>query len=319
MSAPTPVADRSRPGRPTAGPAQSPAGPVAQQRRSRGFIPAMLAPMTVLLAAFTLYPFVSVLWESLHRNDLTRPNDNGFAGLSNFQSALTAPGVPTAVALTAALVLFAVVLEFALGLLAASLLWRAVRGSRFYLSMLVLPFGATPVAAYLAWRLMLNPDGGQVNALLGALGLPTPGWTSEPWLARVAILTVDVWQWTPFITLVMLAGLKALPDEIFEAASLDGANAFQRLIRLAVPMLKPLIAFVVTFRAIDAVRTFDSIWIITGGGPGSATETLTVSIYRSAFNNLQIGQAAALGLLLMIVLIFLGKRFAAPALQRLED
>ncbi|MGW0503490.1 carbohydrate ABC transporter permease [Micromonospora sp. NPDC003241] len=296
-------------------------GPPRRPREDRGrrlFLVGMLAPMTVLLLAFTLYPFVSVLVGSLRRNDLTRPDEQGFAGLANFADALSEPGLLRAVLLTVGMVLVAVVAEFALGTLAASLLWRPLRGSRLYLALLVLPFGATPVAAYLSWRLMLNPDGGQINATLGALGLPTPGWTSEPMLAVVALVVVDIWQWAPFITLVMLAGLKSLPDETFEAGALDGANAVQRLVRIALPMLKPLVAFVVTIRAIDAIRTFDSIWIITGGGPGAATETLVVRIYRTAFNDLHIGEASALGLLLLVVLFILGKRFAAPALQRLE-
>lgn len=287
-------------------------------RGRRLFLVGMLAPMTALLLAFTVYPFVSVLVGSLRHNDLTRPDQQGFAGLGNFANALQEPGLLRAFLLTVGMVVVAVAVEFALGTLAASLLWRPLFGSRLYLALLVLPFGATPVAAYLSWRLMLNPDGGQVNATLAALGLPTPGWTSEPMLAVVALVVVDIWQWAPFVTLIMLAGLKSLPEETFEAGALDGANAFQRLVRLALPMLKPLVAFVVTIRAIDAVRTFDSIWIITGGGPGDATETLVVRIYRTAFNDLHIGEASALGLLLLVVLFLVGKRFAAPALQRLE-
>lgn len=199
----------------TAGRAVSPAPPTpppvvhppdGHAPSGKRFLIAMLAPMTLLLLMFTVYPFVSVLWGALHRSDLTRPDDDTFTGAANFLTVLESPGLLTAVLLTAGLVVCAVALEFALGLTAASLLARTVRGSRFYLAMLVLPFGATPLAAYLAWRLMLNPDGGQVNTLLAALGLPAPNWTSEPWLARLAILVVDVWQWTPFITLVMLAG-----------------------------------------------------------------------------------------------------------------
>ncbi len=304
---------------PAAPPGTTRRTPRPDDRRSRRlFLIGMLAPMTVLLLAFTVYPFVSVLVNSLRHNNLTRPDEQGFAGLTNFANTVQEPGLLRALLLTVGMVLVAVVAEFALGTLAASLLWRPLRGSRLYLALLVLPFGATPVAAYLSWRLMLNPDGGQINAALAAVGLPTPGWTSEPMLAVVALVVVDIWQWAPFITLVMLAGLKSLPDETFEAAALDGASALQRLVRIALPMLKPLVAFVVTIRAIDAVRTFDSIWIITGGGPGAATETLVVRIYRTAFNDLHIGEASALGLLLLVVLFIVGKRFAAPALQRLE-
>src|SRR5690606_6673075 len=116
-----------------------------------------------------------------------------------------------------------------------------------FLSLLVLPFAATPVASYLAWRLMLSPDGGQINALFELIGLPAVQWTSEPALALVSIIIVDVWQWTPFVTLVMVAGLQSLPGEVFEAASLDGASGTQRLMQIAMPMLRPLIGFVLTF------------------------------------------------------------------------
>lgn len=288
------------------------------QRRSRGFVLGMLTPMFVLLAAFTLFPFVSVIGYAFTKNDLTKPFDHGFAGLSNFAAALTDAGLVYSVLFTALLVAVAVAIEFVVGFVIATLLWRPMRGGRVYLAMLILPFAATPVASYLAWRLMLNPDGGELNAILGAVGLPTLAWTSDPTMAVVSIILVDVWQWSPFITLVMLAGLQALPGELFEAAAIDGAGVVQRIRNIALPMLKPLIAFVVTFRAIDAVRTFDSIWIITNGGPGSATESLVVRIYREAFTNLSIGEAAALGLIFLIVLTVLGRLFAAPALQRLE-
>ena len=282
----------------------------------RWFTTLMLAPMVLLLAAFTVYPFLSVLWFSLTKQDLTQPDASGFTGLDNFSAALSTPGLVRSVVLTVVLVVVVVTLEFGLGVLAAAMLWQPIRGSRAYLSLLILPFAATPVAAYLAWRLILSPDGGQLNTLLDALGLPTPAWTSDPILAAVSIMAVDVWQWTPFVILILVAGLQGLPADVSEAAALDGANLAQRLRHVALPMLKPLIVFIVTFRAIDAVRTFDSIWIITAGGPGSATEILTVRIYREAFINLSIGEASALGLLLLIVLIVLGKWLAAPALQR---
>ncbi|MFV0253286.1 MAG: carbohydrate ABC transporter permease [Beutenbergiaceae bacterium] len=289
-----------------------------RRRSGRVFVLAMLLPMFVLLAAFTLYPFVSVLVYSLREMDLTSPSRDGFAGLSNFVGAMSASGLLNSVVITIVLVVTVVIVEFITGFFVATMLWRPLPGSRIYLSLLVLPFAATPVAAYLAWRLMLNPDGGQVNTLLSAVGLPEQAWTSDPTLALVSIMAVDIWQWSPFVTLIMVAGLQSLPSEPFEAAALDGAGAWQRVRLVALPLLKPLIAFVVTFRAIDAARTFDSIWIITQGGPGSATETLTVRIYREAFTNLDIGQASALGLLLLIGLIVLGRTFAAPTLQRLE-
>lgn len=288
------------------------------QRKSK-FVLFMLLPMIVLLAAFTLYPFVSVLIYSFQKRDLTNPAESGFAGLENFAGVLSSSGVSYSLWLTILLVVVTVLVEFVLGVLAAALLWRPLPASRLTLSLLVMPFAATPVAAYLAWRLMLNPDGGQINTALEAIGLPALSWTSEPALAVVSIILVDVWQWTPFVTLIMVAGLQSLPSETFEAASLDGASAWQRTVRVALPMLKPLIAFVITFRAIDAVRTFDLIWLITQGGPGSATESLTVRIYREAFTNLDIGQASALGLLVLILIMVLGRVFAAPALRRLES
>lgn len=302
-------------------PSEQPNRAARRQSRKRPrspFVALMLTPLTLLLAAFTLFPFFAVLAYAFQEMDLTRPDLDGFAGVANFVGALASPGLGHAVLLTVVLVVVTVVLEFALGLLAASLLWRPLPGSRLYLSLLVLPFAATPVASYLAWRLMLNPDGGQVNTLLGAMGLPTAAWTSDPTLSVVAIIAVDVWQWTPFVTLILVAGLQSLPHELFEAAALDGTTGPQRLWRIALPLLRPLIAFVITFRAIDAVRTFDSIWIITQGGPGSATETLTVRLYRMAFTNLDIGEASALAVVLLIVLILLGRLFASPALRRLE-
>jgi multiple sugar transport system permease protein len=278
----------------------------------------MMAPMIAVLLAFTVYPFLAILWFSTHAYDLTQPDQTGFVGLENFRDALATPGFAHSAVITGLFVAVTVGIQFPLGFGVAALLWRPLRGARFYIAMLALPFAATPIATYLGWRLMLNPGGGQFNVLLQSLGLPQLPWTSSPELAFVSLMLVDIWTWTPFVALVMLAGFYALPDAPFEAAAIDGAGFFKSVMLIAFPILRPLAAFVIMFRVIDAFRAFDVIWIITGGGPGDATETLTVRTYRAAFLDLDIGVASALSLVLLVSLVLLGRLLFVRIMEVME-
>ena len=278
------------------------------------FAPAfMVLPIVVYLAALTLYPFLANVWFSLHAMDLTQPWNRGFTGFDNYVDVATRNAFAKSFAITLAYVIVSLLIQLFLGIVVALALWQPIRGHRLFTAILVLPFGLTPVALALAWRLLLNPAGGGLNRLLELLGIPGVNWTASPMLALPSLILVDVWQWTPFVVLILLAGLVALPKEPFEAAEMEGADYWQRIRHVALPMLKPLILVVVLFRSIDLFRTFDTIWVITGGGPGNATETFNMLLYRVAFQNLDFGQASALAIL-MLVLILLCMQ---PFLQRL--
>lgn len=272
-----------------------------------------LAPLIIVLVALTLFPFVANVWYASQKMDLTQPFEQGFAGLSNLTAVVTQPAFLHSLKITAVFVVLALAVELTLGFLVALALWRPVAGARIYSTILILPFGLTPVALALAWRLLLNPSGGGINTLLSALGLPTFDWTASPTLALPSLILVDVWQWTPFVILIFLSGLVALPREPFEAAEVEGASYWQSVFYVALPMLKPLVLIVVLFRGIDLFRTFDTFWVITGGGPGDATETVNMLLYRLAFQNLNFGQASALALMLLALIIVLTQ----PLMKRL--
>jgi multiple sugar transport system permease protein len=273
----------------------------------------MLAPMVIVLAALTIYPFVANVFYSLQAKDLTQPFNDGFNSGANFSAVLGRDAFLHSLGVTATFVVVSLAIQLVLGFLVALMLWRPIVGHRIFTTILILPFGLTPVALALAWRLLFNPAGGGINLLLTTLGLPALDWTASPALALPSLIIVDVWQWTPFVVLILLAGLIALPREPFEAAAVEGAGYWQSVFLVALPMLRPLLLVVILFRGIDLFRTFDTFWVITGGGPGDATETLNMLLYRLAFQNLNFGQASALALVLLVLILALSQ----PLMKRL--
>lgn len=281
---------------------------------------AMLAPMILTLALLTLYPFFANVWYSVRAMDLTQPFKTGFVGLRNFEVMVLSPNFVKSLTITVIFVVVALALELIIGFLVALSLWRPLKGSRIFTTILILPFGLTPVALALAWRLLLNPAGGGINVLLASLGLPPLDWTASQELALPSLIIVDIWQWTPFVILILLAGLVALPKEAFEAAAVEGAGFWRSVYHVALPLLRPLILVIVLFRGIDLFRTFDTFWVITAGGPGNATETLNILLYRTAFQNLNFGRAAALALVMLVIVIVVTtpivKQLVAPRDRR---
>ncbi len=269
----------------------------------RMFVIATMAPAVIVLFMLTIYPFLTNIWYSLLSYDLTRPDVRPFVGLANYVDILTDPDFLAAIGRTAYYVVLAVGIELIVGLLIAVLLSQNLRGQTFFRVLLVIPLSATPVAVGLIWRLMFNPTGGLANGVLNTLGMKGLQWTSSANGAIPSLVMVDVWQWTPFVVLILLAGLLALPDEPFEAARIDGASALQTFWYLTIPMLSPMIYVALLFRFIDSLKTFDIIFTITGGGPGRYSTTLNILTYRTAFEFLHMGVAAAMAILMLILAI----------------
>jgi multiple sugar transport system permease protein len=282
-------------------------GPARASRAARAsrrlFIIGTLAPATLVLVALTLYPFFANIYYSLLKYDLIRPKSRPFVGLNNYLNLLTSPEFLEAAARTAYYVALAVGVELVLGLLIANALSHITVGSAVSRVILVLPIAATPVAVGLIWRLMYNPTGGLANHLLESVGLPASKWTAGMGTVIPSLALVDIWQWTPFVVLILLAGILALPDEPFEAARIDGASGLQTFWYLQLPMLRSLILIAVVFRVIDSLKAFDIIWVMTGGGPGQASTTLNVLAFRTAFEFLHIGSAAALAVIMLMLAI----------------
>jgi len=270
------------------------------QWREKAFPYALLAPALLLLAALTVYPFFYILHTSVHR--LT-PAGETFVGAQNFLRLLGDPFFYRAAVQTLVFTASALTLEFALGLALALLLDSQIRGRALWRALLLLPMILPPVVAGVTWRLIYNPGFGPLNGALRLLGLDTRRltWLADPIVALASVVLVDVWEWTPFVFLILLAGLQAIPEEPYEAARIDGSSPWQTFRHVTLPLLLPALLVALLLRTMDLVRLFDSVFILTQGGPGFATETLSLYIYKTAFRFYDFGYAAAASLALLVV------------------
>ena len=267
--------------------------------RERALPYLLIAPTVAVLLALSIYPLLYAVKVSLQAGTgaglrWTLANFARLASDRFFLDALGHTFVYAAVALT---------LEFLLGLGLALLLNGQLRGRSLFRAALLVPMMLPPVVVGVVWRLMLNPNFGAINGTLKGTGLKTEAltWTASPRLALASVIAVDVWQWTPFMFLVLLAGLQAIPQEPYEAARVDGSSAWQTFRHVTLPLLKPAILIALLLRTMDLLRVFDQIFILTEGGPGFATETISLYIYRTAFRFFDFGYAAAMSFVLLVL------------------
>ncbi len=259
----------------------------------------LVAPTLAVLVALSIYPLIYSVKVSLQAesSEGVRWTVQNFARLFKddfFLSALAHTLVYAIIALT---------FEFLLGLGLAVLLNRKMRGRSFFRAALLVPMMLPSVVVGVVWRLMLNPNFGAINGTLQGFGANTESltWTASPTLAFASVILVDIWQWTPFIFLILLAGLQAIPEEPYEAALIDGSSAWQTFRHVTLPLLKPAILIALLLRTMDLLRVFDQIFILTEGGPGNATETISLYIYRTAFRFGDFGYAAAMSFVLLLL------------------
>ncbi|HYM11477.1 MAG TPA: sugar ABC transporter permease [Bryobacterales bacterium] len=262
-----------------------------------------LAPTLLVLVALSIYPLIFAVEVSLR-------TPSGY-GLGNFTRLATDRLFLISLWQTIAYTASALAVEFALGLALALLVNREFRGRGLLRSILLIPMLLPPVVVAVIWRLILNPEFGVLNGTLRSLGLNTAKltWAAAENTAMPSVILVDVWEWTPFMFLLLLAGLQALPVEPFEAAVVDGASRWQIFRRLTLPMLRPVIAIAVLLRGMDLLRVFDQIFILTQGGPGFATETVTLYIYRTAFRFYNFGYATAMAFVLLVATTVIARAF----------
>ena len=272
-------------------------------RGGRGF----LLPGLLFLFAIDLVPLVYSAWLSLYDWWLLRPSSIRFIGLGNYLRLATDPELRRAVVVTGLFTAGAVVLEFLVGLGLALLFSQPFRFLRPLRVVLLLPLFVVPVVGATMWRVIFHPDMGPLNYYLNLFGLGRPPWLSDPTLALVSITLVDAWRTIPFMFLVMYAGIEVLPAELFEAAAVDGASRWQAFRHITVPLLSYIMLVAVLIRGMDAFRELDIIYVLTGGGPGTATQTIQILSYR-VFGLGHMGLANALGIItlgLVAVLCYL--------------
>jgi multiple sugar transport system permease protein len=275
----------------------------------RGVGPLLVLPATVLVVVFLVGPFYYMVYTALTDLSFADASRKGaFVGFDNFRRLMRAdPLFWNSFLLTLKFVVIAVAIEFVLGFGLAFLIFRYVARQRLLTTLLLIPMMLAPVAVGLIWRLLLQGDFGMVVYYLRAVGLlaQNAAVLSQPGLVFPTIVAIDIWQWTPFVTLVMLAGLMSLPRAPFEAAMMDGAGPTRIFLDVMLPLLRPTIALVLLLRGIDAFKEFDKVFIMTGGGPGTLTELISIYAYRVNFRNWDLGYGAAVAFMVYLVVLIL--------------
>jgi multiple sugar transport system permease protein len=269
-------------------------------QRERRFAAALLAPAFLALIATTTFPLIFLVWTSAFRMDLAMPFTNGFVGLENYSVLLGDERFWSSLLVSMIYTGSTVLLQVVLGLALALLVMDMKRGQSWFRLIAILPVVLSPAVVGMIWRtFMLAPEFGiAINA-----GLGSKNWLGDPLLAMISVIVIHTWQWTPFAFMVLLASLASLPEDIYEAARLDRATAWQRFRRITLPLLRPAIVMVIIMRTMVALTAFAAIFTVTGGGPGTATEILNLYAYRKSFTELSIGYGSALAVALLIVTI----------------
>lgn len=230
-----------------------------------------------------------------------------WVGLDHYQAVISDPAFLTVVLPNTFIFMIASVFgALVIGLALAIMLNRTFFGQRLVQTVLLVPLMVAPVVAAIMMRWMFNDQFGVVNAVLEGLGFEGQPWLVQTWSAFGIILITDIWLWTPWFTLLLLAGLQSLPKEPFEAAAIDGTTAWRVFTHLTLPMLRPVIVVCVVIRAIDAFRTFDIVWTLTGGGPGRSTELFSLYAYVHAFLNLDLGRGSAAAIIGGLIILAVG-------------
>lgn len=281
------------------------AGRAAASARDRRATRLLLAPAMVLATLLVAGPFIYTIALALTQGAGPEGIGAGSIGLANFTTMFRDPLFWQSLRITLFLFVVCLAIETTLGLAIALLLRHQVPGRRWLQALVLVPSITASVAVAMMWLLLMQPDLGLVNNFLESIGLPGPVWLGDPSVAAWAIVVVDVWQWTPFMTLILVAGLRGLPEEPIEASLVDGASAWQRLRLVILPMLRPVLMVAVLLRSIDLLRFFDTIYVLTQGGPLNATLTLNVYGYRQGFRFFDLGYAAALQLGLLVLVAIL--------------
>jgi len=259
-------------------------------------------PSFALLSAVLFYPFASAIHLSLYDYYLVRPNAATFVGLANYAALLTEARFWTSLWTTILIAGGSVLLEFVLGLGVALGLYMLRRGARVLLVLQLFPLIVTPVVAALFIKWMFVARWGLIDATLASLDMFGPNWLGTPGWAKVTVILADAWKFTPFMILIFYAGLQALDRNLIDAGRIDGAKGWRLLVHVIIPALRPLILFVLIIRLMDAFRFFDTIYVLTAGGPGTATETLTMYTFALGFRQLEMGKAAALGVITLAII-----------------
>ncbi len=273
-------------------------------RRTRNLF---LAPAVIYLLFMSIYPFVYSLYLSTTRKNLSRPYQKGFVGLDNYATLFRDELFQKAIQNTLVLIVVSIAIELLIAYFVARLFSSIsdVPGNNIIRTIFILPMMLTPVVSGLLWSYILSPSLGIANYILRQVGLAPYPWFASVDSALKSLIMVNVWQWSPFLMLLILAGLMSIPREQYEAAAIDGANLLQIVRHIEVPYLRNVVLIGMIFRVIDNFRMFDVVYVATRGGPGSATEVVSMYAYREMFGYFNVGYGSAAAVVILVMAIVL--------------
>ncbi len=278
-------------------------GPLAL-RQDQALPYLLLIPSLALFVGLLIYPLLYSAWLSLHQWEFGMPlSTMGFVGIKNYRSFLHDEFFWHSLWVTTQFTFGTISIELTVSMITALILSRAIAGINVIRALVILPMMVSPAIVGMVFRMLFNTMFGWVNYFLTGLGVPPVDWLSNPKVVLWTVISVEAWRRIPFVTLIFLAGLSALPKSPYESAVVDGATGFQTFTKITLPLLRPLIIFAVLIRMMDAFRTFDLLYTLTAGGPGTLTETLSLYAYRNAFFEGAFARGAALSWVLLVLMI----------------
>lgn len=273
----------------------------------------MILPAIVMLTLFFAYPLIKLFYDSFFSIDLFDPSTGSFVGLENYLSLIQSERFLNVVFNTFKFVFIAVGLEFIFGFIMALLFNRKFKTHQFWRTLLLSPLMLAPVVSSLIWKFMLSNDFGLINWIFYSLGLiqnpDSIAWLSNPRLALLSCAIAEIWLSTPFMALMLLAGLQGIPKSLYESAKVDGANSFKRFIYITLPVIKPVAVTAILIKTIDVARSFDIIWNLTQGGPHFSSEVLSTYVYKMLMRYGDIGSASAISIIFTILLFLISSIF----------
>jgi multiple sugar transport system permease protein len=260
-----------------------------------------VSPAVVILSIVILAPIAIAIITSFYDYTLINRTLDSFIGLRNYFEAVSNEKFIHSAIVTIVFVILVVLFEFIIGFLIAILLNQVERFRNIYYFILLIPLLINPIVVGLIWRMFLHPQLGILNYLISLIGIDPVNWLGDPQNAFITIIFVDIWHQVSFMIILLLAGLASIPEEPYEAARVDGANPFHQFRDITLPYMRPVIIITLLIRLIFALKTYDLIYIMTKGGPGDATDLISYYIYRSAFIGLDLGQAASMSVILLLI------------------
>lgn len=265
-----------------------------------------VTPATCIMVAACLYPVISAIKLGFFECSMGTPwTEAKFAGWSSFHLVFTDPAVWRSLRTTLKFAAIAVLAEMLLGIGLALALEGQLKGMAAFRTMFILPLMVAPIAVGMTWRYLFDAQFGLINAVLGVFGVAAKGWLADESLAFAALIIADIWQWTQFVFIMIMAGLSGVDTSVLEAARLDGARWWATTLSVKLPMIIDVIAVTLVMRLIDAFRVLEVIYVLTFGGPGDSTEVLSLHIYKTAFIGQKLGAASAISVLLLMVVMLL--------------